>query len=254
MSESNINLPLGTVLLQAAQVVNDPDFRRLGRPFYKSAAWRGIRKMCKDAMSDRKIITIPITGPIVDIPALVSEYNGVYVYNGTTCDVNTSQRVRIKKNMHRLGGSGYIAMDKWDNHRDPLQYSHEGGGWGGWNHQPPHDLFFAGSFQGQLHLSDSCLRFGYLHIDYNGIGVDDHTEEFEIPEWMSEAITDFITLRAAEALEREDPRHLGNLIARKQNEMTAPNGSWREAQWYWRRMSRQKRQDTVEMTFRLGHA
>jgi hypothetical protein len=251
MSESNITIPVGMVILDAAQVVGDADFRRLGRPFYLSAAQRAVRKMCMDTMSDRHVITIPIEGPIVDIPAMVMDYNGVYVYNGTTCDVNKSQRVRIKKNMHRLGGHGYIANDKWNNHHDPLQYSH--GTWG-WNQEPPRDLFFAGSYQGQLHLSDSCLNFNFLHVDYNGIGVTSYGEDFEVPDWMREAVIDFIILRAAEALERQDPRHLGQVIARKQNEMLAPNGSWREAQWYVRRMSKQKRQDTIEMMFRLGHA
>jgi hypothetical protein len=254
MSEGNISIPVGMVILDAAQVVNDPDFRRLGRPFYLSAAQRALRKMCMDAMSDRQTITIPITGPIVDVPAMVMDYNGVYVFNGNACDVNMSQRVRIKKNMHRLGGKGYIAMDKWDNHHDPLQFSHSGQSWGGWNMEPPRHLYFAGSYQGQLHLSDSCLRFNNLHIDYNGIGISGFGGDFEIPDWMREAVIDFIILRAAEALEREDPRHLGNLINRKQAEMKEPNGSWREAQWYWRRMSRQKRQDTLEMMFRLGHA
>ena len=248
MSEGNISIPVGMVILDAAQVLKDADFRRLGRPFYLSAAQRAVRKMCMDAMSDRQVITLEIEGPIVDIPAMVMDYNAVYVFNGDNCDVHRSQRVRIKKNMHRLGGAGYLANDKWNNHRDPLQYSH------GWSDNPPSELYFAGSFQGQLHLSDSCLRFKKLHIDYNGIGISGFGEEFSIPDWMREAVLDFIILRAAEAMEREDPQYLGRLIQRKQEELKSPNGSWREAQWYWRRMSRQKRRDTAEMMFRLGHA
>lgn len=254
MKTTNSFVPVSEIITDAAAPLKDWDFGRLGRPFYISAAFRGLRKMCFDTNFNKRVWTAEINqdSMTLDLPKGYIECDGAWVYNGTHCDVARSTVLFIKDNMHRLGGSGYIANNKWNNH-DPLQYSfgptaHPGG----WSSDPPHCLHFAGTFNGRIYFSDSCRQYQYVHMMYTS-SVEQCDDDIDIPEWAAEAITDYVTYRAAEALEREDPQYLRGLIARKENEMKAPNGSWRTAEYYYKRLDKKGRYDLAAKTFRFGH-
>lgn len=234
MSKGTGIVPIGDVLMDAAQELNDPEFRRLTRPFYVAAAQRGVSLLTKETMSGQRSWSAP-TAKVVKLPKGLEEFDAIYVYNGDACDVSQSKEVYIKPNMHRLGGEGYLARDKWDNFPDPLKYSH------GWNTTPPPNVYFAGLWNGELHMSDSCLSFARVHIDYQGIGVDCLGEDFDIPYWMREAITDFVVLRGAKALMREDPQYLRALANDKKQELAR---SWLDAKAFYKRMDRKTREDT----------
>lgn len=246
MKTTTAFVPIGEVINDAAAPLRDEGFHRLGKPFYVAAGFRGLRKLCFDTNFNKRAWSAVIPeNLLLDLPAGVIELDGAWLFNGDRCDINTSAVLFIKDNMHRTGGNGYFANNKWVN-RDPMQFSY------GWSCAPPSNLYFAGSFNKQLHLSDSCLQYCNVHLLYTA-SVDQCEDDFDVPEWAADALTDYITLRGAEALEREDPQFLRGMIARKENEMKAPNGSWREAQWYYKRMDKKARYDIAAKLFRLGH-
>lgn len=252
-------VPVSEVIADAAMPLQDIGFQRLGRPFYIAAAFRGLRALCFDTNFNKRVWTKEIPADLIlDLPSGFIEADGAWLYNGDECNVQKSTVLFIKDNMHRLGGSGYIANNKWENH-DPLQYSYGGTGWRSgagdtWSEEPPHCLHFAGTFNGQIMFSHSCSAYRYVHIMYTASAGDDCTDDFDVPEWAAEALTDYITMRAAEYLEREDPQFLGRVIGRKQNERRAPNGTWRDAMWYYHRMDKKQRYDLAQKVFRFGHS
>lgn len=249
-------VPVGEVISDAVAPLRDMDFGRLGKQFYVAAAFRGLRKMCFDTNFNKRVWTAAINQDtlINDLPPGYLESDGAWLYNGDNCDVAYSTVLFIKDNMHRLGGEGYVANNKWHNH-DPLQFSYAATGTrsGGWSSEPPRCLHFAGTFNGEIHFSDSCRQYEFVHMLYTASVTDQCDDNLRIPEWAAEAITDYVTMRGAEALEREDPQYLNRLIARKENEMKAPNGSWRTAEYYYKRMSKKGRYDLAAKTFGFGH-
>lgn len=250
-------VPLSEVIDDAAMPLQDIGFQRLGRPFYVAAAFRGLRALCFETNFNKRTWTKEVPDNLIlDLPPGYIEADGAWLYNGDECNVQKSTVLYIKDNMHRLGGAGFIANNKWRNH-DPLQYSYRDGGWrngsDAWSEEPPHHLHFAGTFNGQLMLSQSCSQYRYVHMLYTASVGDDCTDDFNVPEWASEALTDYVTMRAAEYLEREDPQFLGRLIERKREEMKAPNGTWRNALWYYKRLDKKGRYDLAAKIFRFGH-
>jgi len=249
MKTTTAFVPVGEIITDAVAPLRDWDFGRLGRPFYNAAAFRGMRKLCFDTNFNKRNWTAAINRDtmINDLPPGFIEADGAWLYNGDNCDVNRSTPLFIKDNMHRLGGQGYIANNTWHNH-DPLQFSYGGT----WNSQPPSCLHFAGTFNGQLHFSDSCRQYEFINMIYTS-SMEQCDDDILIPEWAAEAITDYITMRGAEALEREDPQHLRSLIARKQEELKAPNGSWRTAEYYYKRLDKLGRYNLAAKLFQFGH-
>jgi len=247
MSTGNSYIPLENVLFDAAQELNDDEYRKGGgRPFYVSAAQRGMSKMFKDTMTDERKWEADIPANLIlELPKGLEEIDAAYLYNGDSCNVSLSQKLYIKRNMYRLGGAGYLAGDKWNNYLDPLQFSHGfGGGWGGWSCQPPPYLFFAGRHDGVLYLSEGCASFNKVALVYQGIGMECFGDDFRIPYWMRDAITDYIILRVAKKLRSQDPVLMREIIREKEIEMKMPGGSWLTAMGYAKRMDRKTRDDT----------
>lgn len=256
MKTTTAFVPIKEVITDAAAPLRDWGFQRMGRPWYVACAFRGLRELCFDTNFNKRIWSKAIPASLIlDLPEGYIEAEGAWLYNGDECNVAKSTVLFIKDNMHRLGGSGYIANNKWTN-RDPLQYSYAGGWVDGNTGNPceaPRHLHFAGTYNGQIMFSDSCAQYGMVHMLYTS-SVSSCEDDFDVPEWAAEALTDYITMRVAESLEREDPQHLGRLISRKENEKKAPNGTWREAQWRYKRLDKKGRYDLAAKIFRFGHA
>jgi hypothetical protein len=240
MSTGSSYVPLETVIFDAASgELGDDDYRKGGgRPFYVAAAQRGVSKMFKDTMMDFRTWTTLIDNrPIIDMPEGLEEIDQIYVQTGEDCNTGASRKVYVKNNMHRLGGQGYSAGDQWYNGLDPLQFSH------GWSSEPPPNVLFCGRWQGQIHLSDSCRSWAVLRIDYQGLGMEKLGDDFMIPYWMRDAITDYVIMRGAQKMRRLDKNYMTQLIRDKEYQME--RGSWLTARGYASRMDRKTRADTV---------
>jgi hypothetical protein len=248
MPAGNAYIKLDEVITAAAQELGQIEFGALGKPFFISAAQRGLQEMNYLTQFHQKqyIAEIP-DSLIMPLPGDLTEKDQVYVASMDGCNISSSTILFIKPNMWHLGGEGYFAQNKGRNH-DPMQYSLT------WSEAPPGRLYFAGERDGTLFLSPGCkLNFGTLVIPYSGIGVDEFGEDFRVPQWCREAITDFIIHRAALALERGDPQYMRGVIQRKQYELTDPHGSWFTASGRFKRMDKKTRYDTAAYNFRFGH-
>lgn len=246
MPASTANFNVSEIILAASQELRDNEFGRLGRPFYLSAAQRGLQEMNSHTNFHKAVWQKAIDGLIIDLPDGITEKDAIYLYNGDECDISKSTILWIKPNMYHMGGEGYLANNMGRNY-DPLQWSLK------WNQSPPNHLYFAGEHMGKLYLSPSCLQYQNIHITYTGIGVDCFGEEFEVPHWCREAITDFVILRAALAMEIDSPQLMGRIIERKMNEMRSPGGSWHTAIFRYKRSDKKTKRDTEAYNFRFGH-
>lgn len=246
----NSYIQIGEIITAASQELRDSGFTHgIGMPFYLSAAQRGLSELNYATGFFKKIFNTEIPeNLIVELPDDLTGADQMYIYNGTECSVTSSTILFIKPNMYHFGGdNGYIAQNKGRN-EDMLQFSLK------WNEKPPTHIYFAGLYNGKLYLSPSCrTKYNRLFIPYSGIGVDCFGEDFNVPMWAREAITDYVIHKVALVLEREDPQFLARVIARKENELKAPRGSWYTAIDRYKRMDKKTRYDTIGYTFDFGH-
>ena len=248
MSSGNANIALSEIVTAVAQELRDEEFGRLGRPFYVSCVQRALGEMNKRTNFFKKefIANIP-DNLILELPQDLTEKDQVYLFNGDSCNISNSTILFIKPNMISLGGIGYVAQNKGANW-DPLQWSLDT------TQFPPGCLFFAGERMGRLYLSPSCKALWQkIFIPYTGIGVECFGEDFVVPFWCREAITDWAIHRAALAMEREDPQFLGRTISRKEVELKTPQGTWWTAIGDYKRMDKKTRYDTEAYVTRFGH-
>ena len=246
MAGGNANIALSEVVTAVAQELRDEEFGRLGRPFYVSAIQRALGEMNKRTLFFKKEVIADIPADrIYELPQDLSEKDQIYLLS-STCGVVNSTILFTKPNMVHFGGLGYVAQNKGLN-LDGLQWSLDT------TQLPPSCLFFAGERMGKLYLSPSCLLWSKIYIPYTGIGVDCFGEDFVVPFWCREAITDWAIHRAALAMEREDPQFLARIIARKEVELKSPSGTWWTAIGDYKRMDKQQRYDTIAYTMRFGH-
>lgn len=246
MSTSNANISVGEIILAASQELRDNDFGRLGKNFYLSSAQRGLEEMnFQTEFFKKDFMAVIPESRILELPDDMTAMDQAYLFHGSACDISTSTILFIKPNMQSFGGEGYIAQNKeWN--LDPLQWSLF------YNYFPNNYLFFAGTRMGKMYFSPSCLNFDRVFIPYVGLGVDCFGEDFVVPHWAREAITDYVIHKAALAMEREDPGHLGRVIARKEGELKGAQGSWTKACMRYKQMDRKGRYDTKSYTFRFG--
>lgn len=240
-------ISVGEIITAAAQELKDPEFGRLGRPVYLSAAQRAITEMNYETQFFKKEISLPMPeNGILDLPEDISDIETLYAFNGDSCQINHSVIISIKPNMFHQGGKGYLANNRGRNF-DKLQWSLKE------DQNAPTHIYFAGLFNGKLYLSPSCNSFSKIHITYSGIGVDCFGEDFQVPMWAREAITDFVILRAALNMEMDAPNFYARVINRKQEEMKSPNGSWMNAIGRCRRLDKKGRYDSNAYLTRFGH-
>ncbi len=248
MSAGTASVPVGEVIKFAADELRDGEFGRLGRPFYLSAAQRGLVEMNYQTRFYKKVFEAKIPDDfILDLPCDVTGNDMILLYSGDQCTYQNSTVLHIKPNMIHKGGDGYLANNKGFN-PDWLQQSYDR------TQKPPHTLYFAGQQMGKLYLSQNCATvYDKVHITYTGLGMEDIGDDFQVPYWCREAITDFVIDRAAKAMEREDPQFLGRVINRKQDELKSPRGSWTEAVYRYKRLDKKGRYDWGEYLHRFGH-
>lgn len=243
-------ISVGEIITAASQELRDSGFTHgLGRPFYLSAAQRGLSEMSYATGFNKRIFNTEIPQSlIIELPADYTSSDQMYVYQGTECSITTSTILFIKPNMYHFGnGSGYIAQNMGRNY-DALQFSLS------WSQTPPAHLYFAGEFNGKLYLSPSCLaKYNRLFVRYIASGYDPSGEEFKVPMWAREAITDYVIHKVALSLEREDPQFLARVIARKENDLRDARGSWYKAIDRYKRMDTKTTYDTIGYNFDFGH-
>ena len=242
-------IPVTDVIFDAAQELRDAEFRRYGRPAYVSAAQRGLSELCHDVPWDVRHWDAKVPeNRILDLPWGITEKSLVMLYNGDNCDMRLAQNLFIKPGMYHKGGEGYVA----NNVGAGMDLSIKGFQFVSQTMQ--NWVYFAGEADQKLFLSPSCLQFENIHITYSGLGMDCWGEDFCIPMWAREAITDYVILKAAKSLMQDNMTFYREVIRDKQSSiaLTNPNGTWIRALTYWGRMDEKTRNDTWTYTTRFG--
>lgn len=244
----NAYISVDEIITAASQELRDAGFTHgIQRPVYLSAAQRGLEQMNNRTSFFKKMFFAEIPDNlIIDLPGDMTGKDQVYLFNGDTCNISTSTIMFIKPNMWHQGGEGYIANNKGRNN-DPLQYSFS------WSETPPNCLYFGGEYNGKLYLAPSCRRYDRLMIPYVGLGVDCFGEDFKVPHWAREAITDYVIHRVALMMERDDPQFLARVINRKENELKSPTGSWYTAITDYKKLDKKGRYDSNAYNYKFGH-
>lgn len=255
MRTTTAYIPVAQVIGDAAQELGDGEFRKYGRPAYVSAAQRALATLCHTVPWDVRHFQAPIPEDrILKLPWGTNEKSLVVLFNGPRCDFNNVRTLFIKPGLFHNGGSGYVA-------------NNTGGGVDvvprvSWNTSWPDNwLFFAGETNGNLYLSPSCSSYENIHITYMGLGMECWGDDFCIPEWAREAITDMVILRAAKTLRSltngSSTSNMYREIINEKEQATAitnPNGTWLQALSYWGRMDEKQRNDVWSATTYFGEA
>lgn len=250
MAAGNSFITLENVISDAASELPIEGYGQLGKPFFVASAQRGLTDLNYETNFFKKefIAEIP-ENLVLQLPGDLTEKDQAYLANMDGCDINGTTILFIKPNMWHLGGEGYFAQNKGRNH-DKLQYSFK------WSEAPPNNIYFAGERSGKLFLSPSCReRYTHVVIPYTGIGMDCFGEDFEVPMWAREALTDYVIEKAARALRRGDPQYYTTIIREKeaQTNRVNPAGSWCKAIQRYKRMDKKGRYDNNGYNFRFGH-
>lgn len=249
MRNTTAYIPLEDVLLDASQEIRDVEFRRYGRPAYVSAAQRGLSELCHDVPWDVRHWETKIPeNLIVDLPFGTGEKSLVLLFNGNNCNINNAQTLFIKPGMYHKGGEGYAANNTGpglDITVPSIAFQ---------NQLMQNWTYFAGESNGKLYLSPSCASFENIHVTYSGLGMECWGEDFCIPMWAREAITDYVILKAARALRQDSMNFYREVIREKEMALSLnnPSGTWIRALGYWARMDEKQRNDVWTQTTRFG--
>lgn len=255
-------LAASEVIAQAAQAVGDPSANIVGRPRYLSFIQRALTQMCLDVEFDVKVydIAIPDNG-IVPMPAWTAGLKNVWVYNGTCEAPNGIVDIYEKDGFFfpdtQTPTTGSFSYNMQNGSPDSMQAN---SGWRGmgWGSSSDPFLRWYGIQKAKMYLSPSCRGFSRIKMEYAGLGFDAFCgdETLEVPIWASEAIGDFVTMKAAEQRQFEEGRTnlMRAILKDKEAEFKGSNGSWIRAMSHWGQMDSKERKDTVMYISRMGHS
>lgn len=243
-------IPVAQVIGDAAAELGDGEFRKWGRPAYVSATQRALSTLCHDVPWDTRHWEAEIPDNlIVKLPWGMTQKSLAVLFNGEHCDMNSATTLHIKPNMFHKGGGGYVANNTG------AGFDIGVGGPDFANSGVQNWLYFAWESAGCLYLSASCRAYEKVHITYSGLGIDCLGDDFCVPEWAREAITDAVILRGAKGLRAITRDNLYREIIREKELQLALNntsGTWLRALGYWGRMGQKERMDTWTRTTWFG--
>lgn len=260
MPNSATYVPVSQIIGDAARELGDLGFMKFGRPAYISATQRALSRLFHDVPADTRHFEAEVPQDLIlKLPWGITEKSLVVLFNGPTCNYQNVQTLFIKPNMYHhgydpsQGFQGYVANNTGLGGDIVPGYVTWSANW------PQNWLYFAGEANGNLYMSYSCLQFQKIHITYTGLGMDCWGDDFCVPEWAREAITDMVILRAARTLRSlNNGNSAGNLFREiiKEKEMATaisnPNGTWLQALGYWGRMDEKTRNDVWTATTWYG--
>jgi hypothetical protein len=144
------------ILSDVTAVVHDREFSMMSKGWYTSQVQQALHELSFDTVFDEKRVVIPVPSDLrAELPSGAFNIKEIYLFNGTECDIASSQRVWYKKN-HFTAGSGRIS-----NGNDPF--------FGNVN-EP--NIFYADMYNGMIVLSSNCRIYQNLFVVYNGVGCE----------------------------------------------------------------------------------
>lgn len=209
-----------TILSSVLPLVSDERMEFMPKGFYMSVIQQALEALALDSYFDDKWedFDVPTTLRLTQ-PAGCFNIRNIYLFNGTECDTQKSQKVYWKRN-HFTKGQGSIANNVSDGGKDPF-FDRSVNSYNG--------LYYYNIQAGDILFSSNCTSFQKVMINYNGMG-SDITEAPIIPAIFRRAVEDFVCefiLRLRMAKDKQIWMGLWKIYEQRLN---APyDGSWEKA-------------------------
>lgn len=240
------------ILADVLKIVGDSDTKTNSKGWYISQVQQALEELSFDTFFLKLNSSCAIPDDLrVDMPKGAFNLRQLYLFNGTECNIESSQVVYRKRNfINGKSGNGYVARDKWNNRRD-LFHKHRTG-------TSKNDLFFFSIQNGTIMLSESCRGYQNVMIVYNGVMADIGEVPF-VPQFFRQAVKDWVVVKAlddkmTEAVGTASYGHWANMQARYNQSLTKEfTGSWAKAEQRAAQLNEKDRQDFKEYFTRLNY-
>lgn len=253
------------ILSDVLKQVSDESFKDNSRGYYMSLIQQGLSELAFDTFFDERTETCAIPENLnIEMPKGAFNIRQLYLFNGTECDIATSQNVYWKRNYYTKG-NGFLARDKGYNNNDPFYDSRTLGRHndnetiitGGRDHSSISQSYFYNIQGGIIMLSASCRRFENIAMVFNGTGADIGEVPF-IPQLFREAIKMWVLdgalkVKMANAVGVEFNKWQ-TIWAMNDRLLRKPyTGVWEEAQVRAKSIDSKQREDIKEYLGRLNY-
>lgn len=244
------------ILADVLKLVDDEKYQLNTKGFYISQIQQALEGLAFDTFFElrRDSYPFPKDNLTLEMPLGAFNIRNIYLFNGTECDIQGSQKCWNKSN-YFTRGTGYIANNKGIN-SDPFIENTETNRYGSLY---PNDkmrsrtekTFFFSIENGMIMFSSQCALFEKVHIVYNGTGCDLGDIPI-IPLFLREAVKDYVTEVALRIKMAKDPRTwttLWQIYDKRLNrdqEYGLSQGSWYRAEYRVKSMSKAERSDLYE--------
>lgn len=253
MSTQTGYVSLGQVIFDALYAVDDVKNERHPFGFYVSLARQALKELAFDSYFPeiRAVSRIPANG-ILALPDGLFDIRRIYVFSGERCELGNSTMVYWKRNYYRGSGGTFTADDTWENNGSKLQDRRVPGPESGGLGTRPSDVCFYNVQDGKLMLSDKCLGYEKVMIEYSGVegAISDCPI---VPHFAQQAITDWVIWRAA-MLDKIRYPELRDVERSAQFSLRSkPDGSWHQARKRISNMDRSEENSLRVYLHGIGH-
>lgn len=259
MDSSALNyVSVNEILHDVTKLVGDQRMDFYSKGGYVSLVQQALEGLAFDTFFDikRESFNFPIDSLSLPMPLGAFNIKEIYLYNGTECDIDRSQKVWHKRNYY-TNGTGYFSNNKGNNINDPfydgnsIRYKDTLDGTlnSGYYRRSAGDVnnrFFYNIQNGIIMFSSSCRSFSKVHIVFNGTGCEIGDEPI-IPLFLREAVKDYVCEEVLRAKMVVDPKMatLWSIYEKRLNrdQKYGINGSWYRAEYRIKTMSSAERSD-----------
>lgn len=223
--------------------VGDKEMKNNSKGLYISIIQKAMEELAIDTFFDERHedFPFPVANLTLQMPKGCFNIKGIYLFNGTECDISNSINVYWKRD-YFTKGNGYIAHDKGFNGHDPFYGNHSldrrvaGDSTVISPRQMPNvnEAYFYNIQNGNIMFSSSCRKAAQrVFIQYSGTGcaIDDIPV---IPVFLRTAIEEYtiVQILLMRIAEESDPRKWQSLLSYYETRLRDPrNGSWQEAEY-----------------------
>ena len=249
------------ILSDVLSIVDDSAMKMRSKGWYTSQIQQALEELSFDTLLSEQNESFDVPQNLrLPMPKGAFNLRGIYLFNGTNCDIKNAVNVYLKRNfINSQGGKGYVAEDMWNNEGDAF---HTPRGGRDVNDRRlstgPNDLFYYGMQNGLIMLSESCIQYQKVMLVYNGI-LADIGEVPLVPQFFRQAVVDWVSLRALGVKRTQSVgtplyNHWTVMIREREILLNKPYyGSWEKAESRAKKLDRKSRNDIKEYMSSLNY-
>ena len=236
-----------TIVGEIAKQSGDPGFEWDVYGYYLSLVQEALAELSMDTLFLELSKTYKLEDGCRELTLPEGAFNvrDVFGHNSEECIVDNSTNIWYKHN-YRKG----FSRDSWSNGADPFYRNRSS--------RPHSQLYFCGISNGVVHLSESCMKFKYVTVFYNGV-LANLGEAPVVPIFFKKAIVNYgvvncLVARIAQHSANEKVNGWQFAYAHHKKEMDGfYDGSWEKARIRVKKMDKKQRKDFREYFARLRY-